>query len=327
MALIRNIDDFKKVVAVGKNLDFTEVSPFNSDAELKYIVPALGQTLYDSLNTKVTNNTALSADEAVALDYARKCIASFAVMNWFPLGQVQISSAGVQIVSNENAKTAFKWQIDQLQQQCFSLGYTALDALLLFLESKRATFTDWAASSSRTFFHENYITNASELTLIAPIVNESRSIFLKLKNIFAEYEENLLTDIISAAEDTVLRTAKKAGTLTTLQKKAVIMIQRLIAYNGLKEGLPVLSLKLDTDGLLAFDSTGRVDSAKYNKTAPVDAIDNLVKHYTMKATDTEAMLRKLLAANLDVFTAYAASTSVPEPRVEISGDDKIINFL
>jgi hypothetical protein len=328
VGLINTIAQLKDLLPVSGNLAVADILPFCVDAETKFVKPALGATLYGTLKTAAEANSA-SGETAVLLANARKVVAGFALLNYIPVGQLQISSGGIQIRSDENNKTAFKWQIEDLQQWCSNYGYAKLDELFAYLEEKKGTFTTWVDSTGFTIFYENYIHTAVDFTKHVALLGESRSIFLQLKGIMTQVEDDLILDVLGSAQDVALRTKIKAATTNATEKSAVTLIQRVVAYKSIAKALALLSLKLDERGVLVFDATGRGDNKQYAKTADESTLAKRADYYMSESIAQEKSLVKLLDANLDVFTDYAsmikATPNYTSPDIEDS--DNVISFM
>jgi hypothetical protein len=328
MGLITTIAQLKGLLPVSGNLAVEDILPFCADAETKFVKPALGATLYATLKAAAEANNA-TGELAILLANTRKVVAGFALLNYIPVGQLQISSGGIQIRTDEHNKTAFKWQIEDLQQWCSNYGYAKLDELFAYLEEKQVDFEDWAGSTGYTIFFENYIHTAIDFTKHVALLGESRSIFLQLKGMMCQVEEELVIDILGADQDATLRAKIKTADTTTDEKTAITLIQRVVAYRAIAKGLALLSLKLDERGVLVFDATAARESKQYNKSADDSVLDKRAEYYMNESRAQEKMLMKFLTSKLDVFTDYAAMIAATPSYTspDIADSDNIISFL
>jgi hypothetical protein len=328
MGLINTIAQLKDLLPVSGNLAVADILPFCADAETKFVKPALGADLYNTLKIAAETNSA-AEETIVLLENARKVIAGFALLNYIPAGQLQISSGGIQIRTDEHNKTAFKWQIEDLQQWCSNYGYAKLDELFAYLEEKKDVFPSWINSSGYTIFFENYIHTSIEFTKHVALLGESRSIFLQLKGLMCQVEEELILDVLGSGQDATFRYKLKNGSADTSEKPAIKIIQRIIAYKSMAKALVLLSLKLDERGVLVFDATGASDNKQYRKSAEENAIAKRADYYLTESIAQEKLLVKLLDGNINAFPDYLATQEVSPSYTspDISDADSLISFM
>jgi hypothetical protein len=328
MPLINDTNTLRTVLPVGGNLKWDDIQPFSHKAETKYIIPTLGQDLYDGLLVAIDNNTA-SPTWAELITRCQRAIGFFAVLDYIPSGQLKISSAGIQISTDERNKTAFKWQIQALQQDCSNSAFEALDSVFSFLEENIAEFDDyWTDTKGFSICYENYIHTADVFTRNVSMLNGSRSIFMKLKPFMDDVEQQLVIGVLGTAQDTVIRTAILANTLEPEQKQAVLLLQRLIAYKSMAKALMILALRVDERGVFVFDATGSFDSNSVEKTADDSTIEKRVKYFEIEAATQEQLLLKYLKLNAEKFPEYTAMLEVSAiSTYQPTNTDKVISFM
>ncbi len=148
-SLLDTIDAFKEHIGLNESVsanDFVKMQPDVLLAEDDYLRPALGAAFYDDLIDPSTTLTSAEADRLRAL--LRSALANLSMVGYLDMGQVQISGAGVQIISTDNQKTAFQWQVNNLKTSFSRKGWNGLEKALAYLEAHATDFPAWASSSS-----------------------------------------------------------------------------------------------------------------------------------------------------------------------------------
>jgi hypothetical protein len=184
MALITTIDDFRQHVALNASADepyFRLLQPDLLLAEHEHLRPALGSDFFDELLLD-TSSEAARLRELLAFSLANLTMVSF-----LDVAQVQISGAGVQIISGEREKTAFQWQINALKTNLGRKGFNGLEKALGYLEQHAADFPTWVASETAQRSREQFISSASEFSTYYNISN-ARLTFQALASLLRKTE-------------------------------------------------------------------------------------------------------------------------------------------
>lgn len=169
MSLIRTIDQFRAYVIVNYGTNLENLGPDMRVAERQRIRPTLGPALYNDLSALSDDDLAAAlADPADVrgglLRLVQEAVANLAALEYLVLNQVQISNSGVHIFSDAGKKTAFQWQIKDLQGYFRRKGYNALEEVLTYLEQHVADFPGWASSSAATEARALFINSAGEFS-------------------------------------------------------------------------------------------------------------------------------------------------------------------
>jgi hypothetical protein len=122
MALFTTIDEIKDYIPVANVEDISGILPDIEWAEKMYLIPVLGQDMYDELHeayhgggsSSGSGEAGMSARMANLLRYVQMPLIHFAYSKQLIISQVQIDGAGVSLVTDATRKTAFQWQIEDL---------------------------------------------------------------------------------------------------------------------------------------------------------------------------------------------------------------------
>jgi hypothetical protein len=103
---LTNADDFNSkglVDIAGSRRTFLRLVPFIAKTELQYIIPCIGDTLFDAIKAKLLAGTALSSYEASLLDkYIYPALAHYTIYIGSPNLNLDISSNGLRVVSTQD---------------------------------------------------------------------------------------------------------------------------------------------------------------------------------------------------------------------------------
>lgn len=198
--ILTTIDQLKEHVAVDfvNHFDVIEYAVEEREQELqrKY----LGEGTYEALVAFIVNNNSQSDKKAWAqlLFHCRRYLANFSFLDYIPEGQLEISENGIRIVTNEDRKQAFDWQIKKLEAKYEKSGNKALENLLAFLEKNVDTFTSWATSEAFTL-NKRYFINSAEVFQELVDIGYSRRVFLQLIPSMQKVEEFHLQEALGEA--------------------------------------------------------------------------------------------------------------------------------
>lgn len=219
MTLIRTIDQFRDHVIVNYGTNLENLGPDMRVAERQRIRPILGPALYNDLSALSDADLAAAlADPADVrgglLRLVQEAVANLAALEYLVLNQVQISTSGVHIFSDAAKKTAFQWQIKDLQAYFRRKGYNALEEVLTYLEEHVDSFAGWASSLAATQSRELFIASAAEFSTHYDIAG-SRLTYNALLATMRKVERFQLKAVLSSGYFEELKTQLRAGTVSS----------------------------------------------------------------------------------------------------------------
>ncbi|TDB60106.1 DUF6712 family protein, partial [Arundinibacter roseus] len=194
--LINSIEQLKESIGgIQQTMNWRTWKPFVQQAEMLYILPAIGQELYDELSEAQT----LSDKQRTLLDWLRMAIAEYADL----LGGMRLvlhtSDAGKQAPSGANMQSPGKWMIVAARKEAINKADMALEQALQYLESNKANFTTWKNSLSFTLSKELFIGSATEMTAYFPAARHSRRIYLALRDYLRKAEKFYIKPLLGDA--------------------------------------------------------------------------------------------------------------------------------
>jgi hypothetical protein len=185
--LFINEELIKSRTAVSQGIDGKQLLPVIKLAQDKFIMPALGTSLYNRLQEGVSNND-LNPDEKTLLnDYVTDALLWFTIGEMVIMTSFQFFSKGVMQKTSEESNSPSKGQLELLQRNYMSNG-----------EFYKTRLIDYLRENSELF--EQYLNYGSGFDVIAPQIKAYTSpIFLgrrgatrRVSNLDLPYENTQL---------------------------------------------------------------------------------------------------------------------------------------
>ncbi|MGJ1424555.1 DUF6712 family protein [Sphingobacterium spiritivorum] len=220
MKLITHLSEVSKYISVNKSFDLARLEPHIDRVERGHIIKLIGNDTFnrfaDAYNDAVQQVNDLPAGEKdkaikegkiyqfmpealqVPAVYLQDALCNIAFMSCLSQMQTTMGEAGIRLAVNENQKTAFQWQIDDMKYQMASDGFNALNDLLLHMEDNAADFPEWKNSESY-FEQKKYFVESAELFSNSYFINSSRMTFLTMRYIMQRIEQFDVKRIITPA--------------------------------------------------------------------------------------------------------------------------------
>lgn len=215
--LIKNIDEAQYVMRLSKAVTYEKLEQHLKNAEITYIMHLLGSAMYNKLlayhddleKYKITDPSFSFAYQApgqgepelseadyymaVVLWYAQHAVLNLAYHIGFDMLNAYVSDQGFRRIESDKTKSMFKYQEDNLKRYFIKSGMDSMDVMLSVMEEKKEHFSDFADKlkeiksniiPTTTIFHQHYN------------INQSRLIFLRLKQHIKAVEELYLENIL-----------------------------------------------------------------------------------------------------------------------------------
>ena len=302
--LFKDLEEIKKYVNSAESVDFNQLKSSIEDAERMFIIPIISQAQYDDLNDKYTvaGNAGLETKEKKLLEKIQNPLARFAYMLWMPEGMIKVTGDGFQIVSDDKMKTAWQWQTDKLEFKMMTAGYAGIDSLLEFLESNKADYPLWTASSAFTIFKECFINTAKDFSSRHNI-GDSRRVFLKIRDLMKTVEDFYIVPNIGQAYFDALKTSIAEDNVSTDDKKTLEFIQKAVAKLTISKALQERVVDINNNGIYinVFHDGINERSAPGTGRGSINGIDvrldNSIRSTTVDGQTYLKQLRTFLNAN------------------------------
>jgi hypothetical protein len=336
MSLLRTIDQFQAYVKVNYSTDLEDFGPDLRLAERQRVRPILGPALYNELNALPDADMQAALDDKASatgqlLQLVHEAVANLGALEYLPLSQVKISSAGIAI---NVPKTAFQWQIGELRVYFRRKGYDALEAVLAFLGEHASDFPAWETSAAATEARRQLLATAADFSRYYDI-GSSQLTYRALLPTLRRVERFRLGAVLGAAYLAELRAELVAGVVSA-DNQLVLEEYVRPALASLTVALAIPEVGIGLSGGNLELNVYRFDNA--NEKEADASIDKLLMQKVAQAeTDGQAYLldlRTYLNANASA-TRYASyfnsavyrDPTSPRPVVTSAVDSPTYGFF
>ncbi|QHV97950.1 DUF6712 family protein [Spirosoma endbachense] len=255
--LINSMEELKAILGgIQKAMYWATWESYVRQAEMKYIIPAIGQELYDEL-TAVTEPT--NAQKPL-LTRLKNAVAYFAYMEALPFLVTQTGDAGIVMSTPPNTANISKWMYVVINKEVSAKSDFWLEDSLQWLENHAALFVTWTASEAYTINQGRFISSATQLTTAFPAAKNSRRLFLEFRQ-YLFNEEDFLQTVLGSDffESLQTRLTNPANVFTPKESTVLRLGRKALAHHAFMKALPYLNLNVDyrivseTDGIVNED--------------------------------------------------------------------------
>lgn len=327
MSLITTIAEFKKYIAIDANTSMASLQPYIDEAEQLYVIPLLGQAFYDAYHAAYQAyinppNTALSTQNAKILPYIQRCLAYYTQLLSIPHLAVTFGDMGARQHRGEDSDPAPRWLVEKLQFNALKNGDIYADRLLAFLEKNASAvagnYEQWFADSVANTKMSGFIVYSSAIASKYISINESRRVYLQLRNKIREIETRIIAKLIGKDQYDELVTQIKTGSVTAANALLLEKLEPIISKRALFMQLQFMRVQITENGLFVYSGT---DDLYLLGQLATDADIKILKQQLLDEDEMgyladENELRQFILDNIADFPLIKASpayTVQPEP--------------
>lgn len=302
-ALKRNLSTFQV------SMSWETLKPIIDTAELTYLLPTIGQELYDELNTDYAAypGAALAPGPKALIRKLQKAMAYFTWLTALPELITSMGDMGVKESTDTNSTALIprQWTYKQALINSFKTGNLFLEQALAYLEANADIFTTWTESAAYTKSKELFFNSAQELEDFLPC-KTGRIVYCQLRPFIRKAEKKYILPVIGKELFDELKTAIVDRTLTEVQKDLINEIREALSEWSLQYAIPFLRIEI-VDGLLepALDTDGMFQRDKPSE----DTVRSLWVNLQDGGRFFLTRLKTYLTQNIDDFPTYANSSA------------------
>lgn len=307
MSLINDTEKLKKHIGgIQKSLEFGTMKPFVGMAERRYIIPAIGQALFNRLESGIPGmeETPEETSRYTNLrEMAEVALAWFTYLIAMP--HLRVATGDLGIVMNQPSRTTMapKWAHIDVMKSAMAQGEIALEYLLDLLSQNPDDYPVWRDdqfAKHRALLH----ISAKALTEDLPVVAGRHITYLALKPYLSHAEKDYIAKLTTQAVfDQIKANWIEDEPVSIIENNLIVLARRATAPRALLLALPYLRIQLFGDGIRVLN----LDDALVNELSATDkAIEQLRNDLITKTKQAEADLLTYLNENatLDRFTAF-----------------------
>jgi len=303
------VEEIRKYIPVSVATSFENVSPLIGTAETKYILPLLGQTLFDQVQDYYTDPDTLPEGVTEAnkakfdklIEHIQRSLINLTYYSGFEFLSVSINDTGFHRQENENEKSLFKYQEEAIKNQFKDGGFNGLDTMLEYIEANPTVFLLFTASSAYTLRKESIIPSTK---IFDDLINigGSRLVFLKIRRFITETEDFYLKpalgeELFNLVKTEIVKAEPDAKIIALLP-----YLRQPLAHMAISKAYRTLGLQIKDRGV--FFLSQESSSLNTTKENPTDrnTLDTLMKSEQETGEYYLAILRDFL---IDKASDYA----------------------
>lgn len=278
----------QEILPFGSSFDFEGFRSVLTDTEQRYILPLIGESLYDRLNDEF-----LEKEQKMC----RKAIANIAVYENFTLLNTKILPGGFTRLTGENTGSLYKYQETELKNSFRRNGFDMLDSIVSYFLKNIEQFPEFKETvyyqSDRGELISDRITFARYYKPVGQIV------FNYLKPFIHRAEMLDLSEIVQIEE---LKNGILSDTLDEIQVKTLKLIQPVIVNLAVAYAIEDKGIHI-TDAGIWFENHTAADGSQELRPAGEQA-DIVAQNYRKIAARYLEQLKKHLSGcgNINPYT-------------------------
>lgn len=281
------------------------ILPSIKQATREYLIPWMGQELYDDLADKYDAGTELSDNQADVLEVAQRVAAYFTITLLAPELSVGVSDMGLVDKGSNQAPTnpTPQWRYKEFKYDVTKKADKYLDQLLQILDAKVKaddTYFDlWLDSTAYNKSRTVFFANATEFDRFVKI-GESRRLFQSLEIDIRVAEENV-NHIIGNEQFDLLTELVSGDKGSDLEKELIDKIRRYVSAVAISSCTPRLFLTLDNRGLTLSSYSDGMDQHNHLSTSlrGAEAVSAYVSQMKSNSETYINMLMSFIYENID----------------------------
>jgi len=316
MALVNNIQTVKQFVKVNYSNQNSELPNFEA-TEIRYLLPLIGQSIYNNLKTAADNNDSNN----MLLKLARQFVVPMTYYNDLPIINAAVGDKGLYVSVSENYQPISKWGFEKVREYFADSSSAALDILISYLWANKSSL-NWSVLDNRKLLFNNG-TQFTEYYRIYQPHRNFEELVIPLKTITDEFICSELTEAFYT--ELLNYNDSDADTLS-----AIKLLKKAAAHKTIEKACETLSVKISNKGfttVLAYDT----DIINPNETAATDnQIINLKNSVGKTAANYMQQLKEFLNAKASdsKFSTYFNSSVYKAPStVEKSINESTNSFI
>jgi hypothetical protein len=303
MALITTITELKAVLRVS-NLNLDSYLPDFDTAGETYILPVLGSTLYNSLQTAY-NGGSLTLMQNNLMKKVRKPLAAIATIEDAGFQNVIITDNGWRQpgTTDGSLAPAFKWQYQEVMQSLWNRYYNGLEELYTFLITNKIAL-GWNDSNRKKYL----ITNGADFNEYYTLYHPQRTYYM-LGSCMAKVEDKYIK--ASIGEDFLNQLKNdQAATPTTREIVVLNLLKRAIAHLTIKFACEMLPVRKQEGGFTVLNTSSDANGSRADQQPAND--DLIMREMRAAERDGQEYLKEAVAylnkyaGNSEFFVFYSS---------------------
>lgn len=266
--LITTTAQLRAAEPISANFKIEEILPKIHDVEQEFIIPIIGQDLFDYLRALATP----AANDLELLTRCRNALAKLAILKWIPYGNLAIQSGGFTVNGTSSTMVAAQWRVDKLEEDMRREGWNALERILTYLWSKPdGTWNDWDSSDEKIEHRNWLITSAGEFNKYY-FIDSSYELFCRVKPGQREVMNQFIRPVLGDDLYDQIIDQITGNELSVDNTALMEYIKRAVAPLTIYESGASLGVDLSHWGITTTENADNGDNTKIKKPAASDRL-------------------------------------------------------
>jgi len=312
-------EEIRRYLPVSVSVDFSNISPFISQAEIKYIQPLLGYSLHELLTRFYTEEIPPEGVGEHAEKYqelltrVQRSLINLAYFEGFNFLNTSMTDSGFRREETESSKTLYKYQEEALRSQLRNNGFNGLDEVLTHLETFPDAFPLFCESSLYSIRKNSFIPSTAVLNSIIDI-GGSRLVFIRISRFIEIAEEFDIKSLLGKTLYDKVKASLIAPDPDPKHLALVPFVQKALAYLAYGQSISELGIEVTDKGLF-FESQA---ATMQNSTVRTPLSESQAFSLSRKATETGRrymeLLRDFLIRNSTDYPEFTGESGSPFRR-------------
>lgn len=241
-SLINDKATLLKFVKIGFINDVSSMPDFNVAAD-RFLIPIIGQTLYDALIAEIESDPEVIDD----IDLVNKCravVAPLAYLTQLAVIQAQITDSGIKTTNTENLQAAHRWEYNEVKEHLADAGAFAIENLLYFLFANKGDYDEWTGSEQYTDINSLIIKTAAEFNKLFTVSQPYR-VWWDLRPTLLEVQDLFIKSTIGEEFFNELNEEEDPD---DNQKHAILLIKKAAAQFTIVKAIEKRSVRFSSYG-------------------------------------------------------------------------------
>ncbi len=314
-SFITNIVTLRKYVRVSHSATNVSMPDFKN-VQRKYLVPLLGETLYQTIENEAITNP---SEPSELLELCLMAVTSLAYYHDLAIGAVSITDLGLANMAAGDNGTIPRWLYKELEKSFAQKSESALEDLYTFLLKTKPE--GWEMPDALN----TCITSGLEFNSIYKIDQPHRT-FQALRPIIKEVEEMTISPVISEA---FLEVLKEMSPDDDIKRKAIQLLKKTAVYLAISESCSMLPVRVSADGF-TVSLASNIDLPNQGQQQASDTdLMRMMSSTKAKGDSYLAKLKEWLDSNADYegFSTYFNSIApMPSPSTGFDNSNQSFFF-
>lgn len=304
-------EEFKQFLPVNVTCSFRSLAPAITQCENKYLLPVLGNALFDRLSAYYQGDTHDNPLLDNLLELCQYAVVRLAYWQDYDLLSVSMSDKGA--ADNAGEGRLYKYQSDALKSSLKNGGFDQLDTVLELCESHLEQLQEFRQSPAYTDSHSLLVGTTGEFDEIFNI-GRSRLVFLKMRHFVRSTQETELRHRLGAAFCSELLAADPGDERLS---RILPDVKKFTVLWAVADGIGELHRMPTERGLVFETSQAASGSDTAVSVIPPQELKQMADEYRRKAERYMSAVIATLKAHISDYPSYRAFAGENAPKNEV----------